>query len=105
MNRARGRIEAVQPMIEGGRLRVRLTVCRSDGPRHFAFLPDRELSALLPRSILLTKLGDVPPQLLDTIEPILNKMVVGRAVRLWRYAERWYASFLSWRPVRFTGPL
>jgi hypothetical protein len=104
MNRRKGRIEAVKPVIEGGRLRVRLTVCEPDGDRHLAFLPDRELSTLLPRSILFSSLQDVPRALLDTIDPMLNKMVRGRMVRLWQYSERWYASFLPWRSVRFSDP-
>lgn len=101
MPRQKGRVQAVQLLIEGNRLRVRLTVCQSDGRRQFAFLPDRELSTLLPRSILLASLREVPRELLDTIDPMLNKMVRGRMVRLWQYAERWYASFLPWRSVRF----
>ena len=103
MKRHRGRIEAVQPLIQDSRLRVRLTVCRSDGQQYFAFLPDRELSTLLPRSILLTSLQEVPTELLDTIDPMLQHLVKGRVVRLWQYEERWYASFLPWRSVRFAG--
>lgn len=101
MNRHRGRIEAVQPLIRDSRLRVQLTVCEVDGQEHQAFLPDRELSTLLPRSILLSSLREVPRELLDTIDPILNKMVRGRVVRLWQYSDSWYASFLPWRSVRF----
>ena len=102
MNRQRGRIEAVQPLIQGSRLKVQLTVCEADGQEHLAFLPDRELSTLLPRSILLSSLREVPRELLDTIDPMLNKMIRGRVVRLWEYEECWYASFLPWRSVRFT---
>jgi len=101
MNRHRGRIEAVQPLIRDSRLRVQLRVCEVDGQEQLAFLPDRELSTLLPRSILLSSLREVPRELLDTIDPILNKMVKGRVVRLWQYADNWYASFLPWRSVRF----
>jgi hypothetical protein len=101
MPRQRGRIQDVQPLIEGSQLRVRLKVSRSDGRQHFAFLPDRELSALLPRSILLTSLQEVPRELLNTIGPMLGQLVRGRMVRLWQYGERWYASFLPWRSVRF----
>ena len=101
MHRHRGRIEAVQPLIQDHRLKVQLTVCEADGQERPAFLPDRELSTLLPRSILLVSLREVPRELLDTIDPMLNKMVRGRGVRLWRYEERWYASFLPWRAVRF----
>jgi hypothetical protein len=104
MYRQKGRVQAVQPLIEGNHLRVRLTVCQTDGSEHFAFLPDRELSTLLPRSILLASLREVPRELLDTIDPMLNRMVRGRVVRLWQYSDRWYASFLPWRSVRFADP-
>jgi hypothetical protein len=104
MHRQKGRVQAVQPMIQGNRLRVRLTVCQTDGRQHFAFLPDRELSTLLPRSILLASVREVPRELLDTIDPMLNRMVRGRVVRLWQYSDRWYASFLPWRSVRFADP-
>ena len=101
MKRPQGRVQAVHPLILADHLRVRLTVSQSDGRQHFAFLPDRELSTLLPRSILLTSLREVPREMLETIDPILNKMVKGRVVRLWQYEESWYASFLPWRSVRF----
>ena len=101
MNRHRGRIEAVQPVIRDSRLRVQLTVCEVDGQEHLAFLPDRELSTLLPRSILLASLREVPRELLDTIDPMLRHLIKGRVVRLWQFEERWYASFLPWRSVRF----
>ena len=104
MNRHKGRIEAVQPLIEGSRLKVRLTVREPDGQQHSAFLPDRELSALLPRSILLVSLREVPRELLDTLDAMLNQLVKGRVVRLWQYSERWYASFLPWRSVHFADP-
>jgi hypothetical protein len=103
MHGQKGRVQAVQPLIQGGRLKVRLTVCRRDGRRQIAFLPDREISTLLPRSILLTSLQEVPRELIHTIDPMLNKMIRGRMVRLWEYSENWYASFLPWRSVRFTG--
>jgi hypothetical protein len=101
MTRHRGRIDAVQPLIQDRRLRVRLIVCQEDGQQHFAFLPERELSTLLPRSILLVSLREVPRKLLDTIDPILQHLLRGRVVRLWQFEEHWYASFLPWRSVRF----
>jgi hypothetical protein len=104
MNRRKGRIEAVKPLIQGSRLKVRLKVCEADGQERWVFLPDRELSALLPRSILLSSLREVPRELLDTIDPMLNKLIRGRVVRLWQYEERGYASFLPWRSVRFEDP-
>ena len=104
MNRCKGRIEAVKPLIQGSRLKVRLRVCETGGQERWVFLPDRELSALLPRSILLTSLREVPRELLDTIDPMLNKLIRGRVVRLWQYEERWYASFLPWRSAHFADP-
>jgi len=101
VNRNRARIEGVWATVEATRLKVRLRVCEDGGKRHTAFLPDRELSALLPRSILLVSLQNVPRELLDTIDPMLDRLLKGRMVRLWRYSERWYASFLPWRSVRF----
>jgi len=92
MDRHKGRVETVRPVIEGSRLKVRLTVFEPNGQQHFAFLP---------RSILLGSLRDVPQGMLKTIDPMLNKLVRGREVRLWQYSERWYASFLPWRSVRF----
>ena len=67
MSKNKGCVEAVEPLIEADRLKVRLTVRSSDGLQYFAYLPDRELSALLPRSILLGSLRDVPPEILKTI--------------------------------------
>jgi hypothetical protein len=101
MQRIKGLVRDVQPLIESSRLRVRLTVCRGDGRLVSAFLPDRELSTILPRSILLASLREVPRELLNTIDPILKRMVRGRTVRLWHYSEACYASFLPWRSVRF----
>jgi len=104
MNRHRGRIETVQPLIRDCRLKVQLTVYEADGQKYLAFLPDRELSTLLPRSILLGSLREVPRELLETIDPMLQRLVKGRSVRLWQYSEAWYASFLPWRSVRFADP-
>jgi hypothetical protein len=101
MSRQRGRIDAVQPLIQDSRLRVRLTVSLGDGQQYYVFLPDRELSTLLPRSILLASLREVPRKLLDTIDPILQHLLRGRVVRLWQFEEYWYCSFLPWRSVRF----
>jgi hypothetical protein len=104
MKRHRGRIEVVKPLIQGSRLKVQLKVREADGQEHLAFLPDRELSTLLPRSILLASLREVPRELLDTIDPMLRQLVRGRVVRLWQYEERRYASFLPWRSVHFADP-
>jgi len=95
-------IESIKSRIEAGRLKVCLTVRGDDGDPPFAYLPDRELSTLLPRSILLTSLHDVPRELLETIDPMLGRLVKGRQVRTWMYDDRLYASFPTWRSVRFS---
>ncbi|MBN1836384.1 MAG: hypothetical protein JW820_11075 [Spirochaetales bacterium] len=101
MKGRRGRIERVEPVLEGRRLKVRVSVLvEGEGPRQ-AYLPEREVAALLPRCLLAGSPGGAPPELLDTLEPILARLVGGRTVRLWSWQERSYASFLPWRSVRF----
>ena len=102
MKRIRGRIERVRPLLEDERLKVKLRVAMEDGQLTEAYLPDRELSALLPRSVLVGDGSQAPALLLETVQPMLDRLAQGRMVRLWSYKERSYASFLSWRSVRFT---
>jgi hypothetical protein len=66
-----------------------------------AQMPDRELSAILPRSILLGATTRAPLSLLETVRPIVERMSEGRRARLWLYKERWFLSFQPWRGVRF----
>jgi hypothetical protein len=66
-----------------------------------AQMPDREVSAILPRSILLGGTTRAPVSLLDTVRPIVERMTEGRRARLWLYKERWFLSFQPWRGVRF----
>lgn len=101
MRTQRAVVQQIKPTVESGRLVVRLRLACAGRPCREAYLPDRELSALLPRCLLVGKLGAVPPELLDTIEPVLNRLVRGRTVRVWEYRDRSYAAFLSWRSVRF----
>ncbi|OHD23174.1 MAG: hypothetical protein A2064_07190 [Spirochaetes bacterium GWB1_66_5] len=98
-----GRVEEARPVLEGERLKARLRVATADGQTLEAWLPDRELAALLPRSILVGSERRAPPELLSTIEPMLVRLAMGRQVRVWSYRERSYASFLPWRPVRFAA--
>ena len=70
------------------------------GRRTAVRLPDRELAALLPRSILAAG-GDPAPQLLETIAAILQRTVIGRRVTVWEDGGRRYLAFLSWSSVRF----
>ncbi len=101
MKAAVGRVEEARPVLEGEHLKARLRVAMPAGERLEAWLPDRELAALLPRSILVGSERRASPELLSTIEPMLGRLALGRQVRVWSYRERSYASFLPWRAVRF----
>ena len=93
-------VVAVTARLVDRRLRVEAVVRGAGGRRTAVRVPDRELAALLPRSILAAG-GDPAPQLLDTIAAILKRTVVGRRVRVWEYGGRRYLAFLSWSNVRF----
>jgi len=97
----KGRVESAEPVLEGHRLRVRLAVLADGEGRVPAYLPEREVAALLPRSALTVPGLEAPRGLLHTLQAILARQIVGRTVRLWSYRERSYASFLPWRSVRF----
>ena len=56
----RGRIVAIRPRIKGQRLRVVARVRTKDWGTLDAHLPDRELSAILPRHVLLGDNRRVP---------------------------------------------
>ena len=96
------KVRAVHPRLVDQRLRVEALVHDAKGHEWSALVPDRELAAMLPRSILAAD-GTAPAALLETIAGILKRVVVGRHVRLWRYRRQFYLKFLSWRSVRF-GP-
>jgi len=104
MKAAQAVVQNVEAALENGRLVVRLSLLGEGQPARAAHLPDRELSALLPRSLLVGPLRAAPRELLGTIAPMLDRLVRGRTVRLWEYRDRSYASFLSWRAVRFQDP-
>jgi hypothetical protein len=96
-------VVAVTAELEDRRLRV-VTKVRDEHGRHVvARIPDRELAALLPRSILVAN-GHPKPELLATIAAILNRTVLGRRVRVWETRGQRYLAFLSWRGVRFSEP-
>lgn len=97
----KGTIKTVQAFLDKDKLRVAARVKAEEGKILKAYLPDRELSALLPRSILTGKGKDVPRELLSTIDPMIRRLAAGRNVRLWQYEEQYYFSFLSWKNVRF----
>ena len=97
----RGTVISVRSTLSDTRLRVTAQIRTEEGLTVEASLPDREVSAILPRSILLGRGAVASPSLLGTIEPILARMTEGRMVRIWDYKERRFFSFQSWKSVRF----
>jgi hypothetical protein len=104
----RGTVRSIRPLVSGDRLRVVAAVVTETGALVEATLPDRELAAILPRSVLVgppaaarRSPARAPMSLLDTIAPILSRMAEGRVVRMWDYQGRSFFSFLPWKGVRF----
>lgn len=96
-----GKVKSVQPRVTDGRLKIVTKVKIDDGPEIEAYLPDREVSALLPRGILLGNDTRPPLSILKTLSGILKTSVRGRRVRVWKYEECHYAGFPTWRSVKF----
>jgi len=96
-----GTVLNVRPEIVGERLHAVATVKSNTGETVEAHMPDREMSALLPRSVLLGQGRTAPLSLLRTVQPILARLTEGRQVRVWQFKERWFFSFQAWRGVRF----
>ena len=101
MKRPVGTIVKVRPELQSQRLRVVASVRMDAGETVEAQMPDREVSAILPRSVLLGASTRAPLSLLETVRPIVERMAEGRRARLWLYKERWFLSFQPWRGVRF----
>ena len=99
----KGMVVGVLAELQAERLKVIATVKTESGEVVEAHMPGREMSAILPRSILLGSGTTAPLSLLDTVTPILARMTEGRQVRLWQYRERWFFSFPAWRSVRFVA--
>ncbi len=98
---AQGIIVSARPELRAERLKVMASVKMDGGEVREAQMPDREVSAILPRSILLGGSATAPASLLSTVAPIITRMSEGRRARLWQYKERWFLSFQPWRGVRF----
>ena len=98
-----GTVVEVRPLLQAERLKVVATVRDDEGKTVEAHMPDREVAALLPRSVLVGSSRRVPLALLDTISPILSRMTDGRRVRVWEFKDRRFFSFLPWRSVRFVA--
>ena len=94
-------IVRARPEIQARRLKVFASVRSDSGEMREAQMPDREVAAILPRSLLLGEGATAPAALLNTLAPIIVRMSEGRRVRLWLYKERWFLSFQPWRSVRF----
>jgi hypothetical protein len=102
MNRGmKATIVRARPVLQARRLKVFASVRADSGELREAQMPDREVAAILPRSVLLGEGAMAPASLLDTLAPIIVRMSEGRRVRLWQYKERWFMSFQPWRSVRF----
>jgi hypothetical protein len=97
----KGTVYSIQPILDKERLKVRVKVKTEQGEECEAYMPDREVAAVLPRSILIGDSKKASPALLGTIQPILARMTEYRSVRLWKYGERFYFSFQPWKSVRF----
>jgi hypothetical protein len=97
----KGIVAQVHLEILAQQLKVTATVRVESGEAVVAQLPDREVSAILPRSVLVGTARTAPASLLGTLQPILSRMTEGRQVRIWQYRERWFFSFVAWRGVRF----
>ena len=97
----RGTVTTARPLLNGEHLRVVVEVRTGSDEVREVSLPDREVAAILPRSILLGGSCRAPVSMLGTLEPIVARMTEGRTVRMWQYGDRWFCSFLPWKSVRF----
>ena len=96
-----GIIVGVRPVVQNARLKVEARVRTEEQRELDAYLPDRELAAILPRSVLVGEAKSAPSELLESIAPIVERMTNKRRVRIWEYNGSCYFAFLSWNAVRF----
>ncbi|MBT3273594.1 MAG: hypothetical protein HN368_10580 [Spirochaetales bacterium] len=92
-------ITDVQLDTSDSRLRIQVLIVDEDNDTRMAELPQREMSTLLPKTILLGDQKSISCELLSTIHSTLVRLITGRAVRTWEYQERLYCGFLSWRNI------
>jgi hypothetical protein len=97
----RGYIVDVRPKVREERLRVVARIRTEDWGTVDAYLPDRELAAVLPRAVLLGEKRTVPRKYIKTLSPIIKRVAGGREVQVWRFEDNHYFRFLSWRGIRF----
>ena len=98
-----GIVVDVRPLVRNDRLRVEAMVRTEENQEIDAYLPDRELAAILPRSVMLGEARSAPLALLESIAPIVERMAGKRRVRVWEYKGTHYFGFLSWKSVSFAG--
>ena len=98
---AEHRVIGAWAVVEDGRLRVLVRASLETGETVDAVLPQREMSVILPRSLLLENPSRGSAELVEEIGPLVRKFVNGRAVRLKEFEGTTYCFFLSWRSVRF----
>ena len=96
-----GSIVGVDARLHDGRLRVEAVIRTDAGESVHAFLPDREVSALVPRCVLVGSSTEASSSLMETIAAIAQRLGNGRRVRVWMHGEHRYCAFASWRSVRF----
>ena len=101
----RGTIIKIKPVIKNQHLRIIAKIKTEEKSLISAYLPDREVSAILPRNILAGRVKKVPRSLLKTISPIIKRISCRRQVRVWEYNNIYYFSFLSWKNIVFISGL
>jgi hypothetical protein len=91
------KIRNIQAHLETGTLRVIAGLEDEQNQVFEAVLPARETAALLPREILTA--GDFASarDLIPLMNEILERLALGRQVRVWEYEATVYCSFLRWR--------
>ena len=95
----RGKIAKVGLEIVNQSLRAYLTVQDEEGLVIEAALPQREIAALLPRSVFLGEANSVPVSLLADLQITIEKLLLNRMVELWEYREKMYCGFEKWRNI------
>ena len=98
----KGKVINVKPVIKKGRLKITGRIETGESGCIEAILPAREMAALLPRHIILGETRKASIKLLETIRSIAARFIMGRKVRVWKYNETCYFSFIAWTDVLFT---
>ncbi|MFO7849303.1 MAG: hypothetical protein R6V67_05020 [Spirochaetia bacterium] len=99
------KIHTIETRIEEKTLKVVATLKDSDGVQTEAYLPARETAALLPREIFVGKGESGSSSLFPLMKELLEKLTLGREVRVWMYEDRLYCSFPRWRKSDISAAL